>query len=374
MKADPVLSRRQWSLTALACVACRRRRGTGFPGYALVASAYSPSVAAVNLATFSLAAKIEAPAPVCALQSHPGRPCGWALASEPATVMELDTARLRVTRRLSVGRLASGMHLSAGGELLWVLCRKPPQLVGVNTRSWERAVRVSLPESPLDFDVAPDGRWAAASMSESGSLVFVELASGRALAPLSLGRRASLVSFRSDGRLLLAANADWPGLSIVEVPSGAVVVHLPLALRPAHFCFKADGGQLFITGEGADGVAIVYPYRTEVAETILAGKSPAEMAVSTAPEYLFVANPESGDVAVIEIETRRLIALAPVGVGVHALAVTPDSQYLLALNESAGTMAVVRIPAITARRTRMAPLFTVVPVGPRPTALAVSRL
>ncbi|MGC8793913.1 MAG: YncE family protein, partial [Bryobacteraceae bacterium] len=159
-----------------------------------------------------------------------------------------------------------------------------------------------------------------------------------------------------------------------QAPSGDVVVHLPVAVLPRHFCFKADGGQLFLTGAGADVVVIVYPYRSEVAETVLAGRAPAAMAVSTNPEYLFVASPETGDVNILEIETRYLVAVAQVGESVNAVAVTPDNQFALALNERAGTLAVIRVPASVSRRRRLAPLFTVVPVGPRPTSLAIARL
>lgn len=365
-------SRRQFWLAVAAAAGCRPRRGTGFPGYVLVASQKAPVVAAVDLRNFSFARHIELGALPASLLAHPSRPLAWALAADTGALFEIDAARLRASRRRLVGR-AAAMRLSPDHALLWILSRQPPQLAAISVHDFEQAGRIGLPEEPLDFDISPDGQWAAASLS-GGGLVFVDLHNRRTRGPVRLGRRAGLVRFRSDGKLVLVGNADQPALSVLEVPTGAPVVHLPLAMRPQHFCFKPDGGQLFVTGPGADAVAIVYPYRTEVAETVLAGKSPGAMAVSTAPDYLFVANPESGDVAIMEIETRRVIALAPAGQGVHALTVTPDNQYVLALNSRSGTMAVIRIRAIVARRTRLAPLFTVVPVGPAPAEAVVCRL
>jgi hypothetical protein len=368
-----MLSRRQCLLIP-ALMACRRRRASAFPGYALVALPEARAVAAVDLRSFSLARHIPLPASPTLLLSHPSRPLAWVLAPEAGLLCELDLARLRVARQLQIARSALSMRLTAGSDALWILCREPSQLVGVSLDRFQRFVQISLPSDPLDFDLSRYTPWAAVSFASTGAVSFVDLEARRSLPPVHFGRRAATVRFRSDGRLLLVGNADQPALTFLEAPSGAVVVHLPLAILPRNFCFKADGGQLFLTGPGSDVVVIVYPYRTEVAETILAGRAPAAMAVSTQPELLFVASPETGDVNIVEIETRHVVAAATVGAGVQALAVTPDNQFALALNERAGALAVIRIPTTVRRRLRLAPLFTVVAVGPRPASLAIARL
>jgi YVTN family beta-propeller protein len=132
-----------------------------------------------------------------------------------------------------------------------------------------------------------------------------------------------------------------------------------------------DGGQLFITGEGRDAVAIAYPYRTEIAQTSLSGRKPGAMACSSSPDYLFVANPSAGSVSVFDIQTQKVVAVTGVGMEPSFIVVTPDQQYALVLNRASGDMAVIRIAAITVRRTKQAPLFTMIPVGARPVAAAI---
>ncbi|MCS7314586.1 MAG: hypothetical protein RMI94_02080 [Bryobacterales bacterium] len=362
-------SRRQF-LWLASLAACRRRRSTGFPGYAVVSSPQDRSVSVVDLDVFALARRIPLPAPPRDVLAHPALPLAWVLSPEAGLLCELDLTRPGPARQLRLARDAVAMRLDPQGQTLWVLCRQPAQLLAVRTDRLERIARIPLPGEPLDFDLARYDALAAVSLAAQG-VAFVDLKTARAAHPVVFGRRPGAIRFRSDGRLLLVGSADEPMLSILDVPGGQLVVHLPLAVCPARFCFKPDGGQLFLTGPGADAVAIVYPYRTEVAETVLAGRSPADMAVSSQPEYLFVASPPTGDVNILEIETRRVVAAAPVGEGVGPLAVTPDNQYVLALNCRAGALAVVRIPATVSRRRRLASLVTVVPVGPQPASLAV---
>lgn len=355
----------------MACVQCRRRRTSGFNGYAFVANQEGRSLAAVDLSNFTLARQIPVEGRPAAVAAHPAKPVAYALMPENGLVCEVEASALRLGRKAQVARRALSMRLAPEGDSLWVLCREPAQLARLDLARFQIDLRLPLPAEPHDFDLSRDGDWAGVSLAGGGEVVFLDIRRRRTNPPVRTAGRISVLRFRSDGRQLLAGNAERRMLSILQVPAGRVVVHLPLPILPERFCFKADGGQLFVAGQGMDAVVVVYPYRTEIAETALAGKAPGYMAASSSPDYLFVGNPPTGDVTVMDIETRRAIAVVAVGEDPGYIAVTPDNQYALVLNQRSGNMAVIRIAAIVARRTKSAPLFTMVPVGSRPVSATV---
>ncbi len=135
---------------------------------------------------------------------------------------------------------------------------------------------------------------------------------------------------------------------------------------------------MFVTGDGMDAVSIVSPYQTEVNETVLAGHTPGDMAATSAgPAYLFISNPDAAAVTVISIDNRRVIAQIPVGQRPGQILLTPDDEYALVLNEQSGDVAVIRLLNIrdadlNSRRSRTAPLFTMIPVGSRPVSAAIT--
>jgi hypothetical protein len=332
-----------------------------------VANYEGQAVAAVDLATFTLARHIR-------LEGRPTQvlvrgTAVYALTPESGTLHEISAPELAFRRRTRVGRVAVSMRLASEGTGLWVLCREPRQLVSLRLEDGRPEARLDLPQEPADFDLSPDGRWAAVSFGAAGSLALLDLQQRRAQPPVQLGHTVAALRFRFDGKVLLAAHPDDRRLSILDVPAGRLLVRLPLAVRPENFCFKSDGGQLFITGAGMDAVVIVYPYSTEIAETVLAGKAPGAMAASAT--YLFLANPPTRDVTILDIETRRAIAVAAVGDEPGFITLTPDEQYALVLNRRSGDMAVIRLATITTKRARSAPLFTMVPVGSQPVSAVV---
>jgi YVTN family beta-propeller protein len=366
-----LLSRRAFLLTpAAAALSCRRRRGTGYDGYAYVANEEGQAVAAVDLNSFTLARHIRLPGSPTVVAS--ARDAVYALTPASGAVHEISPASLTLRRSIQVARTAVSMRASIDGSAIWVLCRQPRALARLDLTRLRVQTQIPLPLDPVDFDLSPAAEEAVVTFGEAGSVGLLDLAR-RECRLVELGRPLSLARFRSDGRQVLVGNAEQRLLSVVDVRMGRLVVHLPLAVQPRNFCFKSDGGQLLITGLGMDALVVVYPYTTEVAETVLAGREPGFMAECATgdTDYVFVTNPQSGQVTILDIDARKVVAVVAVGAGPAYVTPTPDGQYALVLNRDSGDMAVIRLAAIAAKRSRSAPLFTIVPVGSRPVSAVI---
>ncbi len=326
-------------------------------------------MAAVDLEALAVARHIPldgAPVQVLALRSQP---LVYALTAETGSVHEILVDRLRYSRKIAVAETAVAMRLAANERAIYVLARQPRSLVRVALDSWAVDWRVSLPEDPVDFALAPGGRFAG--VSSAASVRLVDLSNGHVGDPLGAGGYGA-VQFRKDGRMLIAADRGERRLSLYDVESSRLVTHLPLAVRPDNLCVNHDGGQLFGTGEGMDAVVIVYPFQSEVGETVLAGQGPRAMAASQS--FLFLASPQSGDVSILNIGNRKVEGVVAVGSDPGCIAITPDDQFALVLNRKSGDVAVIRVGGITdterTRRFKMAALLTVIPVGSRPVSAA----
>ena len=357
----------------LAGASCnRRRRGTGFRGYAFVANEDSHSIAAVDLEAMAVAKNVPlsgAPVNILAAQK---RPFVYALAGTTGTVHEIALDRLNETRKATIATNAVGMQMSADESAVYVLAREPRTFVRVDLATLTPDFKIALPDEPIDFTLSADSKIAAITFKSGPRLVDLE--QRKLYAPLGAGDLGA-VRFLADGHTLIVADRGERRLSAYDATGGdasgaQLITHLPLAMRPDNLCFNADGGQLFVTGEGADAVAIVFPYRTpEVAETLLVGRNPGPMAASQA--FLFVASPSAGDVSILEISTRKVVAVVSVGSDPGFITVTPDDQYALVLNRQSGDVSVLRIATITKTRDRRASLLTVIPVGSKPVSAAV---
>jgi hypothetical protein len=369
-------------LAALAGAGCLRRKGTGYPGYALVAAAADAAISVVDLRAFRLAGKIDlhaAPSTVLA-QSRAGD--ALAITGANGTLHLLDLNGLTRRASFKVADDLAGGRLLPDGRHAALISRAVRQLLIVDLDARRVIKRFRLTGTPADLDLGVTDTGAvrvavtmADQMPYAGTVEQFELDSGahnRQYVSSSLGS----LRYRRDAGFLFVANYDGRSITVLDGRSLAPIADLPLALRPEQLCFNADDGQLFVTGTGMDGIAIVFTYEPLIVEqTVLAGRSPGPMACSNQPEYLFVASKTGSVVSILSVMSRQVIAVVEAGQNPRQILMTPDNQYALILYGQSGELAVIRIPAITRNRNKNgAALFTMIPVGDQPVGAAIANI
>ena len=376
------MTRREWLKTGAgafcsAAAACGPKTTPRYQGYALVANFDGRSLGIIDLSRFQLLKEVPvdmAPEAVLAAPLH-ARAFSLSSTASFLHVLDLDSMQLAKTRISFRGSIV-GARISHDQHLMWIALRDPDYLQSFDIATGQGQARVPLPE-PVDAMEIFEDRVALVAAS-ARVVICYDAKTGKLAVSTALNAIPRLLRWRPDGKVLLTGNTEDRSITAVNCTSMKPMIDLQLPLAPRNMCFNSDGGQMFVTGDGMDAVAIVSPYQTEVNETVLAGHMPGEMAATNSgPAYLFISNPDAGGVTVINIDNRRVIAQIPVGQRPGQILLTPDDEYALVLNEQSGDVAVIRLLNIRdadldSRRSRTAPLFTMIPVGMRPVNIAIA--
>lgn len=374
------LTRREWLAAgagAFGCAmtACGPKTTPRYQGYALVANRDGRTLGVIDLSRFQLLKEVPldmTPAVVLAAPLH-SRAFVLSTSASFLHVLDLDSMQLQSSIGLKGSFVCA--RISADQKLLWVATRDPNLLLSFDTATGQRKSRRPLPVAVDDMDEYQDR---IALVASNARKIVCYDSEGQITTSLALKVTPRLVRWRPDGKVLLTANTEDHSMTVLDDKTLQPMVDLQLPLAPRKMCFNSDGGQMFVTGDGMDAVSIVSPYQTEVNETVLAGHTPGDMAATSAgPAYLFISNPDAAAVTVISIDNRRVIAQIPVGQRPGQILLTPDDEYALVLNEQSGDVAVIRLLNIrdadlNSRRSRTAPLFTMIPVGSRPVSAAIT--
>ena len=131
---------------------------------------------------------------------------------------------------------------------------------------------------------------------------------------------------------------------------------------------KPDGGEIYVNNFDADTVSIINTSTNEINGSFAVGKNPIRGVVSRDAQRLYIINYGSNSISVLEPPTRQVLASIPVGVHPESLCLTPDDQYLLVSNSGSNDVSVIRTDLINLGNNA---LFTVIPVGANPSAIAI---
>jgi DNA-binding beta-propeller fold protein YncE len=375
------------SSLGLFALACAAKKGTGYPGYMLVAAAGDQAINAVDLKIFRLTHRIElnaAPSGVLSSASTPA--LAVAVTAANGTLHLIDAAKLSKTGSIRIADEIERTRLLPDGKQAAAISRSARQLIITDLTAQKVVKRFRLTAVPQELEVTgSDSKEirVAVSFGDKGLVQQFNLTAGTSH-PQQVSASVGGLRYRKDGQLLFVANYAGRSITVFDGDQLEMVADLPVAMKPETLCFSADQGQLFVGGSGMDAVAIVFVYQPLIVEqTVLAGQSPGAMAASLTPPFLFVASRTGPEINIFSVDTRKVIAVVQASPGTRQILITPDDQFALVLNEYSGDLAVIRIPTIEANRLRSgeinrtksgASLLTMFPVGDQPVAAAITAM
>ncbi len=182
--------------------------------------------------------------------------------------------------------------------------------------------------SPIDLALTADGAWAVTANATSDTASLVDLAAGRAVAEVPVGRRPFAVALQ--GRRAVVTNTLSDSLTILELdpPRLSVLATFPVGDEPRGVVLSRDGSRAFVALGGEDAVAAVDLAERKVAARAPAGDEPWHVARTPDGSRLAVSNALSMTVSVHDAATlERLYAVAMRGHNLRHLAVSPDGRW-----------------------------------------------
>jgi YVTN family beta-propeller protein len=344
------------------------------------------------------------------------------------TVSVFDVVHVRLDRELQVGQSPTGVTVNPKRNEVYVVNSGNGQDNGSISviDSEKNAVVATIPVQHLPYflDVDAAGDFAYVANAGSNSVSVVDLAARREVAVAGTGEGPGLARISPDGKSLVVSNrlgnsvsifaADGrnvprirkviegcPGATDVVImqdsskafvacsgahqimaialarSAGASSPARPDALEallnvgrsPVHLALKPDGGELFVSNYDSNSISEVVTGTNDVGGAYVMGSHPVRGLVSQDNALLYESNFSSQEISIYSIEEgKRLVSSGNhgsihVGDGPDALAFSSGGQLLFAVDAGSSDVAVIR--------TSTSSLFTLLPTGRRPNAIAI---
>jgi YVTN family beta-propeller protein len=333
------------------------------------------------------------------------------------TVTVLDAVNVRIDRELAVGQNPVAVAASPTRNEVYVVnsgSEAHGSLSVINAENNTVAATIPLHRHPTAIEIDAAGTFAYIANSGSNTISEIDLESRREVTQIGSGEEPVSVRLSPDEKTLVVANRRGNSASIIDpatnrvravfegCPGASDSVVLPdsskafvacsaghqvmaillsqpkstppqpdrlealldVGRAPQQLVLKPDGGELFVSNSASDSISEVITSTDDVGGAYMIGDDPVRGLVSSDNAFLYVANQASQYVTVYSIEDgRRLIPSTHVGDGPSALAFSHSGFLLFVVDSRSADIAVVR--------TGTNKLFTVLPSGRAPNAIAV---
>jgi YVTN family beta-propeller protein len=241
-------------------------------------------------------------------------------------VTVVDTAALKVVRRLAGASDPERVELSRDGRELFVTDEDDAQLTILDTRRGAVLGTIRVGREPEGVRASPDGRWVLVTSEGDGSVTIVDAHSHRVLRTVTVGARPRDAAFARDGRSAYVPGEADASLFRIAIPGGAPpapVLKFRKEARPMGIVLDAARARLYVsTGRGGSVAVIALPDVTLQSEISVGGR-PWGIALSPDGQRLCTANGPAGDVAVIDASTLSVLGKVRTGHGPWGVVLGP---------------------------------------------------
>ena len=392
------------SITAAVCAAllgisgCRRSSfpdvPAGYREFAYISNGSSNTVTVLDLVYLRQDRTLQVGANPTNLAVNPVRNEIYVVNTQSGTISVIDAENNRIVATIPVHRLPSFISVDPTGHRAYV-ANSGSNTFSILDLDRRRQIAVAGTGEQPDVDrISPDGRSLVVTNRGSDSVSVFDVPpynpeapeppphlraafsgcpgasdavilpdSSKAFIACSAGHQVMAIS-------LAAAPGSWAAKQNPALMTDHMLTLLDVGKTPVHLAMKPDGGEIFVSNFGSDSISEISTPTNEVGGTYAIGNRPVRGIVSRDNSTLWVANFGADSIALYSIDDGRV---EPVGIHTgsapDALAFSDDEHLLLAADAHSGDVAVIRTAG-----TALPTLFTMLPAGNSPNAIAVKAI
>lgn len=368
--------------------ACRRHDFPQYPPnyreYAYITNGASNTVTVLDVVNVRLDRELPVgPNPV-AVASSPSRNEVYVVNSGTGAnmgfVSVINAENNSVAANIQVHRRPVSIDLDAAGDRAYVANAGSNTVSVLDLKARREIATIGAGEEPVEARLAPDGKTVVVPNRRGNSVSLVDPAMRGVRAYFEGCPGASDAVVLPDSSKAFVACAG--GHQVMAIALARPEAHpatpdrmeamLDVGRSPVQLALKPDGGEVFVSNSQSNSISEVVTTNNDVGGAYIMGDDPVRGLVSSDNSLLYVANLRSQEVTIYSIEDGKRVGWVRVGDGPTAMAFSTAGHLLFVVDARSGDVAVVRTRDVQTKTAGMSrPLFTMLPAGRSPNAIAI---
>ena len=370
----------------VSLTACRRhdfpQYSPGYREYAYVTNGGSNTVTVLDLLNLRQDRVVRVGENPTGIAANPAKNEIYAVNTGSGSISVIDAEKNAVVATIPVHRQPYFIDVDPKGERAYVANSGSNNVSVIDLATRREITAIGAGEAPGKARIAPDDNSLVVTNRTSGSVTIVDPHSYKVRSVFSgcpSATDAVILPDSSKAFVACSGNHQVMVIGLAHPESAITSEHLDRLLTildvgqtPVHLALKPDGGEIFVSNFDSDTISEIATGTNEVGGAYLIGAHPAQGIVSADNSMLWISNFNADSIGVYSIDDGKLINTVRVGGGPDALAFSAEGHLLLVTDARSGDVSVIRVVSRTPSGTsRTGALFTMLPTGKQPNAIAV---
>jgi DNA-binding beta-propeller fold protein YncE len=283
------------------------------------------------------------------------------LNSDDDSISVIDSSSYREVSRSHIGRGPHHLIMTPDSRTLIIAMSGSNELVLIDRATGIEKQRIKASD-PYQIGFSPNGKWFVAASIRLDHIDIYDAETYRLLYSLPAARMPSHIAFSRDSSTVFVTLQGTGSVIAIDLASGKPLWTAPVGPTPAGIITR-PGGTLLVGVMGADYIAEVDPQNGSVIRRIRTGAGAHNFLASPDGKTLWVSNRVAGTISVLDGDTLEIKRTLTAPGGPDDMALSPDGLELWVTGRWHAWVNVIELASGT--------LKTSVPVGRSPHGIFV---
>jgi YVTN family beta-propeller protein len=157
------------------------------------------------------------------------------------------------------------------------------------------------------IDISADGRWLACANHDNGTVSIIDLAAGKKIHEVPVGKKPEGVTFLGSTAQVAATIYAEDKVVLIDAAAGKALGEIDVFDEPYGIISNAEGTKLYVTLEYPGKVVEIDPASRAVTREFDAGAFPRGIALSAAEQRLYVTEYFTGSALALSLADGRIV-------------------------------------------------------------------
>jgi YVTN family beta-propeller protein len=248
------------------------------------------------------------------------------LNSDDDSLSVIDTATYREVSRNYIGRSPHHLMMTPDGKTLIIAMSSGNELVFIDRATGTIKQRLAASD-PYQIGFSPDGKWFVAASLRLDRIDIYDGTTFQLKSRLPAETMPSHIGFSPDSNIVYVSLQGTGGLIAIELATGRVLWTVPVGRQPAGVLVR-PGGTILVANMGADNLAEIEPRDGSVIRRIYTARGTHNFLRSPDGKIIYVSNRVAGTISTLDADTLAVTGTFVAPGGPDDMAVTPDGLEL----------------------------------------------
>lgn len=246
------------------------------------------------------------------------------LNSDDDSISVIDGGAYKETSRTHIGRAPHHLILTPDGKYLILAMASGNELVFIDRSTGVVKQRLAASD-PYHLGFSPDGKWFVTNSLRLDRIDIYDAKDYRLVHRLPAPTMPSHMGFSPDSSTVYCTLQGTNALIAVDLASGKPLWTVQVGRQPAGVLIRPSG-TILVAIMGSDHIAEVDPRDGNVIRRIRTGRGAHNFLLSPDGKTLYVSNRVAGNIAVLDADTLAITSVIQAPGGPDDMVLTPDGQ------------------------------------------------